>query len=72
MTRHQHGFRKGRSTLDPIIHLESDIRKTQANKEIVAAVFFDVEKAHDMLLKEGILIKIVKMDMTGRIYGWIK
>lgn len=58
ISKYQSGFRKGRSTMNPIINLESDIRKAQTNKEIVAAVFFDVEKAHDMLWKEGVLIEI--------------
>lgn len=53
----QSGFRKGSSTMDPVVDLESDIRKAQINKEKVVAVFFDVEKAYDMW-KEGVLIKI--------------
>ena len=35
--------------MDPVLCLEDDIRKSQVNKEAVAAVFFDVEKAYDML-----------------------
>lgn len=57
--------------MDPIIHLESDIRKAQTNKEI-AADFFDVEKAYNLLWKEGVLIKLKKMGIEGRIYRWIK
>ncbi len=36
--------------MDSIIKLESDIRKALINKETIA-VFFDVEKAYDMLWK---------------------
>ena len=32
--------------MDSILCLESEIRKAQTNKEIVVAVFFDVEKAY--------------------------
>ncbi len=39
-----------------ILCLESDIRKAQTNKESVMAVFFDIEKAYDMLWNEGLLI----------------
>ena len=35
--------------MDPFLCLEDDIRKSQVNKEVVAVVFFDVEKAYDML-----------------------
>ena len=42
-------FEKGRSTTDAILCLESEIRKAQVIREIVAAVFFDVEKAYDLM-----------------------
>lgn len=42
MSPDQSGFRKGRGTMDPVLCLESVKRKTQANKEVVVAVFFDV------------------------------
>ena len=44
--------------------LESEIRKTQTDKEIVVAVFFDIEKVYDM--KEGLLIKLDKLGLEGR------
>ncbi|CAJ1057684.1 RNA-directed DNA polymerase from mobile element jockey [Xyrichtys novacula] len=68
---HQSGFRKGRNTMDSVLSLESDIRKAQTNKEIVMAVFFDVEKAYDMLWKEGLLIKLDKMGVGGKLYNWV-
>ena len=43
MSPDQSGFRKGRGTMDPVLCLESVIRKAQANKDVVVAVFFDVE-----------------------------
>ncbi len=49
LSPHQSGFRRGRGTMDPIICLETDIKKAQVNKESVMAVFFDVEKAYDMV-----------------------
>lgn len=52
--------------------MENDIRKAQANKEAVVAVFFDIEKAYDMMWKEGLLIKIDKMSIGGKLYNWIK
>ena len=55
---YQSGFRRGRGTMDPVLCLEDDIRKFQMNKEVVAAVFFDVEKAYDMLWREGLMIKL--------------
>ncbi len=69
---YQSGFRRGRGTMDSIIKLESDIRKALINKETIIAVFFDVEKAYDMLWKEGLLIKLDQIGIGGRIYNWIK
>ena len=39
----QSGFRKRRNTMDSVLCVESDIREAQTNKEIVVAVFFDIE-----------------------------
>lgn len=55
--------------MDSVLCLESDIRKAQTNKEVVIAVFFDVEKAYDMLWKEGLLIKLKSLGIGGRTYN---
>ena len=55
-----------------MIRLEKEIRKAQANKESVIAGFFDIEKAYDMMWKEGVLIKLHKMGFGGRVFNWIK
>ncbi len=49
---------------------EDEVRKAQVNKETVAAVFFDVEKAYDMLWREGLLIKLHQMGL-GRTEEYI-
>lgn len=41
-----------------IICLDSEIRKAHVNKEVLVGVFFDIEKAYDMMWKEGLLIKL--------------
>ncbi len=56
----QSGFGRGRGTMDPIICLETGVKKAQVNKESGMAVFFDVGKSIDM------------MSITGIIYNWIK
>lgn len=38
---------------------------------MVVAIFFDVEKAYDMLWKEGLLIKLNKLDVRGKLYNWV-
>ncbi len=72
LANYQSGFRKGRSTMDAVIRLENEIRKAQENKETVIAVFLDIEKAYDMMWKEGVLIKLHKLGIGGRVFNWIK
>ncbi|XDV52299.1 hypothetical protein PO909_021042 [Leuciscus waleckii] len=72
LSPHQSGFRRGRGTMDPVMCLETEIRKAQVNKESVMAVFFDVEKAYDMVWKEGVMIKLKMIGIAGRTYNWIK
>ena len=71
VTKYQSGFRRGRSTMDPVLCLEDDIRKAQVNKETVAAVFFAVEKAYDMLWREGLLIKMHRMGIEGNLFNGV-
>jgi len=48
---------------------ENEIRKTQVSKEVVVGVFSDVEKAYDMLCKEGILMKLDRMGLKWKMYN---
>lgn len=47
------------------------MRKAQVNKEVVAAVFFDLENAYDRMWKERILIKLEILGVGGRMYNWL-
>ncbi len=37
----------------------------------MAVVFFDVEKAYDMLRRDGLLIKLHQMGIEGNTFSWI-
>ena len=43
----QAGFRKLRSTTDPIVEFETTAREAIANKQHLLVVFFDLRKAYD-------------------------
>lgn len=68
---YQSGFRKGRSKIDPAVRLEHEIRRAQVNRESVAAVIVDVEKAYDVMWKEGLLIRLHQIGIKWRMYKWI-
>lgn len=72
ISKYQSGFRRGRNTMDPVLCLEHEIRKAQINKESVVAVFFDIEKAYDMMWGKGLLIRLCKVGIKGRMFRWIK
>jgi len=55
ITPTQIGFRKGRSTTDQLVCLESFVREAFIQKQHVTAVFFDLEEAYDITWKFGIL-----------------
>ena len=42
-----------------------------ANKEAVVAVFLEIEKAYDMLWKEGLQIALYDAGIRGRMFNWI-
>ena len=44
ITPNQSGFRKGRSTTDQLVRLESFLREAFVQKQHVTAIFFDLEK----------------------------
>ncbi len=67
----QSGFRKKRSTMDALILFENDVKKALIMKEFLVAVFFDIEKAYDTLWREGLLVKLNKIGIGGRMYNWI-
>jgi len=68
----QSGFRRGRSTMDAVTSLDSDIKKAMVNREVLLAVFIDIEKAYDMLWKEGLVIKLYEAGVRGRMINWIQ
>ncbi|GFS70678.1 putative RNA-directed DNA polymerase from transposon X-element [Nephila pilipes] len=43
----QSGFRKGKSTADNILLLESQIRSAFLRRNHLVSIFFDIENAHD-------------------------
>jgi len=55
ITPTQSGFRKGRSTTDQLVRLESFVREAFINKQHATVIFFDLEKAYDTTWQFGIL-----------------
>ena len=67
ITPTQSGFRKGRSTTDQLVRLESFVREAFIQKQHTTAIFFDLEKAYDTTWKFGILKDLHDTGLQGRL-----
>ena len=63
----QFGFRRARSTADPLARLHTCISSAFARTESVLAVFFDLEKAYDTSWRYHILHQVSCAGITGNM-----
>lgn len=66
---YQTGFRRCKSTTDALVKVCREIGKSLIMKEVMVAVFLDIEKAHDTMWREGLLIKSGKLGNKGKMYN---
>ena len=71
LSPHQFGFRPGRSTIDPIAALTTDILNGYKTKKTTTAVFFDFEKAFDTISRNTIVSNLKEMGVDGNILKFI-
>ena len=68
----QNGFRKNKNTQEQLFRLQNNIRNALNNKLSVLTIFLDIEKAYDMLWKDGLLFKLQnQLKIGGKMYNWI-
>ena len=68
----QSGFRRGRSTIDNILMLETNIRNANLRRNHLVSVFFDIEKAYDKTWRYGILKDLLNLDFRVNLPIFIK
>jgi len=68
----QSEFRERRRTTDHILRLHDAVQKALANKHHLLEVFIDLEKAYDMVNKNVLLIKILKLGINGNMFNLIR
>ena len=68
----QSGFRKHRSTLDHLVHLEHCIAEAFANREFMIGIFLDISKAFDMTWRAGLLRKLHAFGLRGNLPIFLK
>ena len=67
-----YGFRKGRTTTDQLIRLESFIRDSFLKGNHVVSVFFYLEKAYDTVWKYGVIRALHKVGLRWRMPMFIQ
>ena len=72
ISKYQSGFRKGRTTTDQLIRLESFIRDSFLKGNHVVSVFFDLEKAYDTVWKYGVIRDLHKVGLRGQMPMFIQ
>ena len=72
LSNRQFGFRKNRSTMDPLLMLTREIENAFAMQNQTIAVFFDLEKAYDTTWRAGILQQLIAWNIGGNMLGCLK
>jgi len=68
----QAGFRKSFSTNDPIIRLKHEAEIALNSGNITVAILIDFTRAFDLLWVDGLLLKMLKLKISGNMLRWIK
>ena len=72
LSNRQFGFRKNRSTMDPLMFLSREVQNAFACQNQTIAVFFDLEKAYDTTWRAGILLQLVNWGIVGNMFESLK
>ena len=71
ITNLQSGFCKKNGTIYHLVHQENFIREAFIKKEHLTAIFFDLEKAYDLIWKNGIMRDLHNMAQRVRLPGFL-
>ena len=68
----QAGFRSGRRTDDQLFKLSQKVIDGFYDKQSTTAIFVDLQQAYDRIWRKGLLLKMQKIGIHGKMYDWIK
>ena len=71
-SKSQFGFRKGHSTVHPMVLIDNFISDALNNKKYALAIFCDLRKAFDTVDHQILLKKLVKVGVRGKELDWFK
>lgn len=69
----QAGFRRNRGTTEQIVRLDSDVKHNKRKRRSAThAAFLDLEKAYDIMWRNGVLLALDKREITGQMFNFVK
>ena len=68
----QAGFRKGSRTEDQLFRFVQNVMDGFQNKKNTTAVFIDLQQAYDRVWRKGLLMKMSKIGIHGKMLKWIQ
>ena len=71
-TRHQSGFMPGDSTINQITYLYNSICKALNDGLEFRVVFFDISKAFDKVWHKGLVLKLRRAGIRGKLLAWFQ
>jgi len=69
---HQFGFRPGHTTLDLLLNLVQRWSDALEKGEEVRAVALDISKAFDKVWHQGLLTKLARFGISGKLLDWFR
>lgn len=68
----QSGFRRYRSTTDPLLSLHHDISQAMSENHFLLAVFFDIQKAYDTTWRWNVLRVLDSLGFKGHLPTFVQ
>ena len=58
--------------MDQLLRLSNDILKGIGEGHYTLGVFLDIEKAYDMVWRKGVIYKVHRLGINGKMFNWIQ
>ena len=68
----QAGFSKNCSTSDPVMRLKYEAQHSINAGNITMAILIDFSRAFDLMWVDGMILKLMQLNVTGNMLRWIK
>jgi len=65
------GFRPGRRTTDQLISFSHKVSECLRQGKVCATAFLDVSSAYDRVFRPGLIAKIARFGLRGRLLRWL-